>query len=255
MACSDHQQAVGCNPSSCKDDSVTNQSCTHHSCIAIVPIFNHLDDQQMQEIGKAVRPAVYKKNELIYRAGDPSEALYIVNKGKIKIYRLSESGKEQIHRILTAGDFTGELALFKETTHDSYAEALEDTQVCIIRREDMQHYLLQYPAIALKILHELSQRLEAAEIQAVRFSSEKTDTRIALYLAECADADGSADGNSDQPNLEFELPMSRKDLASYLGTTPETISRKLAEFEEAGYIEQITHRRIRIRDLDGLLMI
>jgi len=104
-----------CNHSNCHHCN------THHkSCVSIVPIFNHLEDQQMDEIVQTIKPGKYKKGEIIYRAGDESDSLYIVNKGRIRIFRLSESGKEQLVRILTTGDFTGELALFSESTHESF---------------------------------------------------------------------------------------------------------------------------------------
>lgn len=228
------------------------QHCEHHhcsrshkACVTNVPIFNHLEEEQMNEIMKAVHSVSYKKKEIIYRAGEKSNSLYIVNKGRIRIYRLSESGKEQLVRILNPGDFTGETALFNEQTHESYAEAMVDTTVCRINREDLQTFLLKYPTISLKILSEFSSRLDEAEKQTTMFATEKVDTRIAHFLAECIEKDGE--------NI-FTLPMSKKDLASYLGTTPETISRKLSEFEQHGFIEQLPKRKIKINDLDGLLL-
>lgn len=224
-------------------------TCSHHSdaaCVSNVPIFNHLEAEQMNEIMATTQSGSYKRGEYIYHAGDNSDSLYIVNKGKIRIYRLSESGKEQLLRILHPGDFTGELALFKETIHESYAEAMEDTQICMIHQADVQGLLLKYPSISLKILNEFSIRLEQSEKQTTRFATEKVETRIALFLAECYDAEQLS---------EFELPMSKKDLASYLGTTPETISRKLADLEEQGYIKQKGHKKVTILDLDGLLLV
>ena len=193
-----------------------------------------------------VQSVSYKKGEIIYRAGDPSDSLYIVHKGKIRMYRLSESGKEQLVRILIPGYFTGELALFKETLHEAYAEAIEETQVCTIKRSDLQTLLLKYPSISLEILTEFSNRLEQSEKQTTRFATEKVETRLALFLAECMD---------HHVSNEIELPMSKKDLASYLGTTPETISRKLATLEEQGYIKQKAHKKIEILDVDRLLLI
>lgn len=219
----------------------------HRSCVSLVPIFNHLEMEQMNEIMKTVHSSSYKRGEVIYRAGEKSDSLYIVSKGKIKIYRLSESGKEQLVRILTPGEFTGELALFNETIHESYAEAMMGTEICMIKRTTLQQLLLKYPSISLKILAEFSNRLEQSEVQTTRFATEKVETRIALFLVECIE-------NPDE-SLQFELPMSKKDLASYLGTTPETISRKLAELEDQGYIKQKTKKMIEIIDLDGLLLI
>ncbi|WP_243291486.1 Crp/Fnr family transcriptional regulator [Bacillus sp. FJAT-47783] len=219
---------------------------TNKSCVSLVPIFNHLENEHMEEIMKVVESVSYKKGEILYRAGDPSDSLYIVYKGEIKIYRLSESGKEKLVRLLVPGNFTGELALFNETLHEAYAEATKETQVCIIKRAKLQELLMKYPSISLKILNEFSVRLELSEKQAARFATEKVETRLALFLAECL--------NNHQSN-EIVLPMSKKDLASYLGTTPETISRKLTHLENQGYIKQKAHKRIEIVDLDGLLLI
>lgn len=219
---------------------------SEHYCVSLVPIFNHLEKDQMKKVMERVRSVPFKKGEIIYHAGDESDSLYIVNHGKIKIYRLSDTGKEQMLRVLSPGDFTGELALFKESTHEAYAEALMDTKICMIKRPDLQQFLLTYPTIALKILTEFSHRLDESETQTTRFATEKVETRLALFLAECVE---------DEDNPEFVLPMSKKDLASYLGTTPETISRKLTEFEEQGLIEQKPKRTIKILDLDELLFI
>lgn len=189
----------------------------------------------------------FKKGEVIYSAGDQSDSLYIVNIGRVRIYRLSEAGKEQLLRILKPGDFTGELALFNETIHEAYASAMVDTSICTVKRSDFQDLLLKYPSIALKVMAEFSSRLELAERQTTRLATEKVDTRIALFLAECLE-----DGNM---NNEITLPMSKKDLASFLGTTPETISRKLYELETLGYIKLISNKKIQILDLDSLLLI
>lgn len=223
-----------------------NAHCGHHTCVSLVPIFNHLEREQMDEISAAAQSISYKRGEIIYRAGDQADTLHIVSKGKIKIYRLSDSGKEQLVRILNPGDFTGELALFKKDFHESFAEAMEETAVCMIKQSDLHELLLKYPSISLKILTEFSSRLEQSEKQTTRFATEKVETRLAHFLADCL---------SDDQSNELTLPMSRKDLASYLGTTPETISRKLSDLEIQGYIKQKAHRKIEIVDLDGLLLV
>lgn len=219
------------------------------NCVSIVPIFNHLEKGQLAEIGKVIRTIRLKKGENIYRAGERSDALYIVRNGRIKIYRLSESGKEQLVRILLPGDFTGELALFSGSINEAYAAAMEETTVCTVKRAELQNLLEKYPAISLKLLAEFASRLEQSEIQTTRFANEKVETRLALFLAECL-----GDQNKQTPVAEVVLPMSKKDLASYLGSTPETLSRKLLELEAAGYIVQQTKRRIKIIDVDGLLL-
>lgn len=232
----------------CEEHSCSHGSGQGHlrqdACIVRVPIFNHLEEDQMHEIMGSTHSISYKKGEMLYSAGDKSDSLSIVSKGKIRIYRLSESGKEQLVRILYPGDFTGELALFNESVHEAYAEAMENTDVCTMRRADLQKILMKYPSISLKILSEFSSRLEQSEKQTARFATERVETRIALFLTECIDP--------EKNSKEITLPMSKKDLASHLGTTPETISRKLAELEDGGIIRQKTNRKIEILDPEEL---
>lgn len=229
-----------------------DQSCHHHpshaECIRIVPIFNHLEDHQMDMIAASAKKLDLKKGELLFRAGEEDNTLYIINSGKVRIYRLSESGKEQLVRILNPGDFTGELAIFQPgSIHENYAEALQNTSICLINKEDLQKYLLEYPQISLKILSEVTMRLKDSEKQTAQVAIENVESRIIAFLAECVDQ-----GSGNSPTIT--LPMSKKDLASYLGTTPETISRRFTSLEQLGLIKQLPKRKIKIIDLDELLL-
>ncbi|HIY57487.1 MAG TPA: Crp/Fnr family transcriptional regulator [Candidatus Tetragenococcus pullicola] len=220
---------------------------TQHKCVTLVPIFNHLNPEQLDEVMAVAHATTYEKGEMIYRADESSDSLYIVSQGKIRIYRLAESGKEQLVRLLNPGDFTGEMALFNETTHESYAEAMVATKVCQIRRQDLQTLLVKFPTISLKIMQEMSSRIEASEKQATWVSTESVEARLASFIAE----------NIEEKNGQqtVTLPMTKKDLASYLGTTPETISRKFSEFEEKGLIKQKPKKVIEVLNLDELLLL
>lgn len=220
---------------------------SHKGCISQVPIFNHLDDEQIDEIMQGVQSRSFKKGELIYRAGDTSNVLNIVNKGSLRIYRLSESGKQQIVRVLKAGEFTGELALFNETVHEHYAQAMEETVVCQITRTTLHDLLIKYPSISIKILQELSTRVDQSEQQATRFTTESTEQRLAYYLVDLLGPTSESD--------VVTLPLSKKDLASYIGTTPETVSRKLKELEDLKLIKRISSSKIKILDETALLFL
>lgn len=212
-------------------------------CISKVPIFNHLEPDEMLEILAKSSQMTFQKGEIIYHDGDPLEYLYIVHIGRVKIYQLFESGKEQLLRILESGEFMGELAIFTEKVLDSYAEALEQTEICAIHRNDIQALMKTHPTIPLKILGEFSSRLEETEFLVSQLSYRDVETRIASYLVKLA--------RNNQTN-SIVLPMSKRDLASHLGTTQETISRRLSHFQTNGWIEQKGHRQIKILNLEAL---
>lgn len=216
-------------------------------CVSMVPIFNHLEYADQKEIARTSGSKTYRKTELIYQAGDPSEYLYIVHKGKVKLYSLSESGKEQLIRILEPGDFMGELAIFTDEWLTSFAEATEYTEICTIHKSDLHALLIEKPAISFKILAESSKRLMEAERSIERLSSQDVEMRLASYLIEQAEKTSSA-GTS----IEVVLPMSKKDLASYIGTSRETLSRRLSRFEDIGLIRQTGQRKVKIIDFDSL---
>lgn len=215
-------------------------------CVARVPIFNHLPHAALSVIASKASMRAYDRGQFIHRAGNPSEKLFIVHRGRVKVYRISDTGKEQLVRFLNPGDFAGELALFSSTAHDSYAEIMEPSEVCTIHQADVRELLLAYPDVGLHMLAELSRRLGTSEKQTAAIATASVNARLAQYLAERAEQENSQ---------SFSLPMSRRHLASFLGTTPETISRRLGQFEEAGWIRQIGQRKIAILDLDALLLL
>ncbi|HLR63778.1 MAG TPA: Crp/Fnr family transcriptional regulator [Lentibacillus sp.] len=225
------------------NESLRNNDKAKKLCVSLVPIFNHLDREEQVEIANTSRSQLYGKKDLIFRAGDPSEYLYIVHKGKVKIYNLSESGKEQLIRILEPGEFMGELAVFTDEWLTSFAEAVEPTEICAIHKSDLHELLQEKPAISFKILAESSRRLKDAEKTIERFSSQDVEKRLSSYLLERAEKEASS---------QITLPMSKKDLSSYLGTTQETLSRRLASFEDNGLIKQTGQRKVKMVDLEAL---
>src|SRR5699024_8084072 len=181
--------------------------CGHHLgtkerelCISKVPIFNHLEPDEMLEILAKSSQMTFQKGEIIYHDGDPLEYLYIVHIGRVKIYQLFESGKEQLLRILETGEFMGELALFSEKVLDSYAEAIERTEICAIHKDDFQEIMQNHPTIPMKILSEFSNRLEETEYLVGQLSAKDVETRTASYLVKLFEA---------QESDQIQLPMSK----------------------------------------------
>jgi CRP/FNR family transcriptional regulator len=211
------------------------------TCIELVPIFNALNYDEMIEIAMITNSKEYEKGEMIYTVGDKGERLFVIHKGKVKITRFSDLGKEQIIRVLEPGDFMGELSLFVPTPLTDNAEALEKTTVCIIDGEKLKGLMVKYPTIALKVLEELSSRLGKAESLIESLGIHDVETRIVKTILDLANDKG-----------EVVLRMSKGNLASHIGMSQETLSRKLSYFQDRGWIKQVGHRRIIILDEDSL---
>lgn len=212
-----------------------------------VPIFNHLEADSLALIHQKIHAVEFKKGDYLFRAEEPTNTLYIIQSGAVRLFHLLESGKEQLIRILKPGDFIGEWSLFsQDRQYEDYAYALVDTKVCQLYADDFKEVLLNYPAVSLKILEEMSRRLQASEKMTSRVANESVGTRLVNYLL------GQLPGQASDAHL-INLELSRKELAAFLGTTPETISRKFKELETLNIIKSLSPRKIKIINFDGLL--
>ncbi len=220
-----------------------NCMCHHHSheCIARVPIFEELSEHEQKAISEITVEKTYKKGEQLYKAGDMFSYLMVLSKGAIKLSRIALNGKEQVTRIVRAGDFIGELSVLSNKPQRDFATILEDATVCIVEAERLKHLMNQQPSIAFKIMETLTNRLDNAEdiIQSNSISS--PEERIAQKLLELADE-----------NNVVNLRISKKDFANMLSITQETLSRKLAYFQNKGFIHLDGQRKIILKDVQRL---
>lgn len=199
----------------------------------------------MAEISQVAVRKRLKKGELLFHSDELFEHLFIVHKGLVKMYRITENGKEQIIRFVEEGDFIGELSLFSKSTTTSFAEAMEDTEVCTIHQKDIHQLLLSYPTISLKILEEITNRLHESESHIEKLNSQDVEKRVASYLVELIEG-------QDGESMTIQLPIRKADVASYLGTSQETLSRRLSAFQNQGLIELKGQRKIIIKQLEKL---
>lgn len=229
------------------------KTCTHcgdqHYCIDNVPIFHDLLPDEKESILNSSNHKNYKKGEIIFTPGGSFDDLFVVNKGTVKISKISALGKEQILRLLKPGDFMGELSLFSRSIHSNTAEALENTEICIIQGRKIRELLLQKPEIALKFLQKYAEKIEESEELIEQIGLRDVEQRIANYLL--LEIEKSQIMNT-KGEYEITLPVTKGDLASLIGTTQETLSRKLSLFQDNGWIKLKGQRIISIIDIDSL---
>ncbi len=219
---------------------------TAEDCVELVPIFKNLSQTDIETVATLVTHHHYKSGEYIFSAGDTADSLTIVAHGQAKVFQMAANGKEQMLRILQTGDFDGEATLFANSEHGSFAQALMDTSVCQISQKDFQTLMQTAPELAVNMVNALGRRIVQLEQQTTEVTTSSVESRLANYLLET-----SAGLNEEV----FTLPLKKKDIATYLGTTPETISRKLTSLTEQGLIQKITNNKFKILDADRLMMI
>jgi CRP/FNR family transcriptional regulator len=215
-------------------------------CVTRVPLFQGLPRSDQGEIARAARPARLTRGELIYAAGSRAAQLMVVHTGSLKISRADADGREQILRVLRPGDFFGESALLTGARPNHFATALEAGSMCVFRHADLDRLVRAHPSIGLKMLEAVSRRLTETEDRLLSVISGDVSSRLAEYLL-------SLPARPSESGVTVELPLAKKDIASLLDTTPESLSRQLRRLGDSGVIATDATGRIRILDVDALM--
>jgi CRP/FNR family transcriptional regulator, anaerobic regulatory protein len=213
--------------------------------ISLVPIFQGLNEEEMNLLQKVTQIREYRKGDVIFREGDPSETLYIIDEGLIKITKVAEDGKEQIVRLLFPNDFFGQSAMLQTDNHYANAVAIDDTVIYTIQKHDFINTLERNHKMALRFMRALNERIYQADEWMSLLSLMEVEQRLASVLL-------LFNNRIHSNNGQFKLPITKKVLASLIGTTPETISRKFVKFVSENLIELNGQREIHILDLEGL---
>ena len=207
-------------------------------CVQLVPLFNQLGLAWQRQVERLVHHQHVRRGTIV-ASPDNSDHLVIVKQGRGRMYQLSAAGEEQVQRTLTTGDYVGETWLLGAANTSSYVEMITDSDICVLDRTDFTHLIQDQHDIALKLLAGQAATISRLRQQTQLLGLPSVTERLLAYLDQLVAEQGSA---------TVTLPLKLKDLASYLGTTPETLSRQLAKLAQSGRIAR--HRR-QIRVLDA----
>ena len=200
--------------------------CNDNFCFSKIQLFKNLTTEEIQLVSRMFKKQTYPKGQLILHAGDNKKMLFIVCKGKVKVERLLEDGSEQILRFVNASDYFGETTLFIDGPLDFNVETMETTTIGMMDGEKLKQFLYEKPAILFKILEQFSIRMKNLEERLTVISHKEVDARVASYIC----------NHMDKEKGQLTLEISKKDIAALLGTTRESISRKLSQFQKNNYI-------------------
>jgi CRP/FNR family transcriptional regulator, dissimilatory nitrate respiration regulator len=211
--------------------------------ISGIPLFEGLYIDQKQDLALISRQMKYTRGQRIFSEGDEGNGLYVVLNGQVKIFKMSPAGKEQILHIFGPGNPFGEIAMFAGQSFPANAEAFSDCRVLFFPRDGFIECIRNDPSLAFNMLAVMSRRLRKFATLIEDLSLKEVPGRLAAYLLFLSREKGEPE--------EVNLDVSKGQLASLLGTIPETLSRILAKMGKQGLIE-VNGSNIILRDPNGL---
>lgn len=201
-------------------------------------LFRDLGQEVLDKIAQLTTKKTVLKNTLIIGEGDPSNSLYLILSGSVKVALSSEDGKEMIITTLQMGEHFGELSLLDEAPRSTDITALEKSTLLIIHRADFFRLMEKNPMIAANVIKYLCQRVRLITQIAQSLALMDVYGRLVKLVYSMAEA-------GENGKMEVLLPMTRKEIASRIGSSREMVSRIMAGLEEGGYLT-ITKKKITI---------
>jgi CRP/FNR family transcriptional regulator len=211
------------------------------------PLFAGLKEKDLRKIKSIAMPRQLKKEEVLFSDGSEAKGFYIILSGRVKLYKISPDGKEQILHVVSAPDAFAEAALFLEGTYPAFAEALKDSQLLFFPKRNFIQLIERNPQLSVNMIVTLSEYLKRFASLIEELSLKEVSSRVAKYLIDLS-LKSSKEG---QNSAGIELDLSKTQLASKLGTISETLSRTLAKMKAKRIIE-VRKNRILILDREHL---
>jgi CRP/FNR family transcriptional regulator len=207
-------------------------------------LFNGLQDSMLERIVALAQEKVFNKGDSIFFEGDDATGFYMVAEGSVKIFKMSPDGREQILHIFGPGEPFGEVPVFHGQPFPANAVAMVRADLFFFPRKDFVDLVTGTPALALSMLAMLSFRLRRFASQIESLSLKEVPGRLAAHLVYLTEEQGRTD--------QVKLDIPKGQLASLLGTSPETLSRIFSKMSDEGLI-RVESKTIFLLDYDELL--
>ena len=187
-------------------------------------IFASLNEDELAELAGLAIERSFRPGEFVFWDGDTPEWFYLVADGKVKVLKHSSLGKEFIIAFFGSGEMFGEVAVFENKPYPASAQAVTETKVLGIKREDLLSFLASRPEVSLRIINVLGGRLRDAQSRLRDLAGERVEQRLARTLLMLSSKLGST------------LPFTRQEIADMAGTTTETAIRFMSHLKDRGIV-------------------
>ena len=213
-----------------------------------IELFKNLSDDELKELDPYLMKETIKKKEEIFTEGDQPEWFYIVSKGKVKITKLSQEGKEIILEIISPTDIFGGVAVLRNFPYPANAVAMEDSEILKISRKNLMRLVDRFPNLMYCIALQLGDRMKSSYDSLKNIALERVEARIAALLLKLA----KKIGEETKEGLVIDMRLTKQDVADMVGTTVETSIRTFSKFKKQGLLSD-ANGKIIIKDKKGLL--
>jgi len=201
--------------------------------LLISKIFQGLTSKESTDLIKKGRRKNLQPNSILFHQGDPATNCFLVNRGRLKLTKLNEQGKEVILRYISAGEMTATIAVLKGKNYPVTAESIEESDVTSWDKPIMIQMMRQYPEIAINLLGIVLERIDDIQHRYLEVCTERVDQRIARSLLRLMQRAGS----KTRDGIRIDIALSRQNIADYSGTTLYTVSRTLSAWEKNGWVK------------------
>lgn len=202
-------------------------------------VLSVLNDEELERLIPLLSERRFRARELLFAAGQPPERVYLVLKGRVKLFQIAENGKEVIVDFIGRGGLVGDHSIVENGERTASAQALEDTVCLAISWEDFLHVLQQSPRLGVAMMELMARRLAALQRALMAVVSKPVAARLADFLIERAD------------DTVIQLGLTHQEIANSIGATRETVTALLSRFVSLG---AITPEAGGYRILDGALL-
>ncbi len=215
-------------------------------CMVEVDIFADLSSAEMEALAAAAPMKTYAAGDLLFSPHQPTETLFILKKGRVRIFRVAPDGRALTTALITPGTVFGEMMLLGQQMHDNFAEALDDVVVCVMSRADVHRFLLSDPRIAARISEILGRRVAELERRLTDTVFKSVPERIAGMLCLLA-----AEQQRHPLSRGVQIALTHEQIAALTGTSRETTTKVLGEYAERGLL-RLGRGKVTILDLDAV---
>jgi len=196
-------------------------------------VFAKLNKDALKEISPYFKEVSVKNNEVIFSEGDPSDRLYLLSEGNVKIVKHSVMGKDIILEVMSPGDIFGGVAVLDNKPYPATAQAMKAAKIIKIMRSNLVKVMEDYPDLKLEIVSYFSDKLRDSHEMLKNIATERVARRIAsllLKLSEKIDVD-------TEGYKKIDFPLTRQEISEMVGTTVETCIRTMSKFQKSGIIK------------------